>query len=365
LSTASNLPLTPEKRDVFERVTLLDEAWRGRSAGERLDAVLAAAPKLRERIGASGTVAGVRTFDVSDLPYPTLFAFGGAARSVVPYVVMTNRVNIVRFKSRDGMKTLLFNPTDAGRSAETPFFASLRNRMGKTLSTWLTRALTQPTPIDRLAEVGLKPEDVDYIAFDHLHTQDVRGLLGTTTGITASLPNAKLLVLESELDILRSLHPLQAMWFVRDAVRDVPADRIVRLDGDYLLGEGVALVRTPGHTVGNWSLALSTSTGIWTVSENGVATDSYAPLASKIAGLRAYARSTGLELVLNSNTLEGRNEQYTSMMLERALVDRSREAPEFFQHLPSSELKATPITPGLSPTHRFGGVSSGVISRGA
>jgi hypothetical protein len=50
-------------------------------------------------------------------------------------------------------------------------------------------------------------------------------------------------------------------------------------------------------------------------------------------------------------------------VLEKALVDRSRDAPDFYQHLPSSELTATPLTPGLSPTHRVGGIESGEIRR--
>ena len=144
----------------------------------------------------------------------------------------------------------------------------------------------------------------------------------------------------------------------------MPPDRVVACDGDLLLGQGAALVRTPGHTVGNWSLVISTDNGVWAVSENGVACDSYAPEASKIPGLAKHARRFGVEVVLNSNTLEGRNEQYTSMVLEKALVDPSRDDPAFCQHLASSELTATPFTPGLSPTHRHGGIESGEVRRG-
>jgi hypothetical protein len=279
-------------------------------------------------------------------------------------------VNVVQFTTEDHKtKTLLFNPTDVPRSAETPFFADLRGRFGKGISTRLMQVLKRPSPAESLATLGLRPEDVDYIAFDHLHTQDVRGLLGTAPGkgggeaIRAVFPRAKLLVWRPELDIFRALHPLQRPWYIPDGVRHVPPDRIIACDGDVLLGKGVALVRTPGHTVGNWSLVLSTDNGVWAVSENGVACDSYAPEASKIPGLRKYAQREGVEVVLNANTLEGRNEQYTSMVLEKLLVDRCRDNPDFYQHLSSSELTATPFTPGLSPTHRFGGIESGEVRR--
>ncbi len=345
----------------------LDEAWRAPSAGERLDRIGRAAPHLRARILESGRVVAARTFPIAELPYPTAFAFAGAASSPIPYIVMTNRMNLVQFATDDGIKTLLFNPTDARQSAETPFFADLRARMGKGIAERVMARFIRPTPAEHLASIGLRPEQVDYIAFDHLHTQDLRGLLGTAPGkdgsapIPAAFPRARLLAWRPELDIFRALHPLQRTWYIADGLRGVPPERLVACDGDLLLGKGVALVRTPGHTVGNWSLVLSTDNGVWAVSENGVACDSYAPEASKIPGLARHARRYGVEVVLNSNTLEGRNEQYTSMVLEKALVDPSRENPAFCQHLASSELTPTPFTPGLSPTHRHAGIESGEL----
>src|SRR5215471_18194996 len=90
----------------------LDQAWSLRSAGERFEAVMQNAPRLKERIVASGNVACVRTFDVSDAPYPTRFAFAGLASSPVPFIVFTNRTNLVQVETDEGLKTLMFNPTD-------------------------------------------------------------------------------------------------------------------------------------------------------------------------------------------------------------------------------------------------------------
>ena len=60
--------------------------------------------------------------------------------------------------------------------------------------------------------IGLRPEDVDYITYDHLHTQDVRRWLGTdkTPGL---LPNAKLLVHWREWEWAKDLNPYQADWY--------------------------------------------------------------------------------------------------------------------------------------------------------
>jgi hypothetical protein len=348
----------------LSQLTELSDAWRAPSAGERLVEVRRAAPRLRERILESGQVSSVRTFDLSRLPYPTSFGFAGAAISPLPYLVMTNRANLVQFETEDGeKKTLLFNPTDVDRSANTPFFADLRRGMGERLSRWMMATLRRPTVKEHLSGIGVRPEAIDYIAFDHLHTQDLRAILGSSDegGVSAFFPRAKLLIWRPELEIFRGIHPLQRWWYIPEALRGVPEDRIIAVDGDLLLGRGVALVRTPGHTVGNWSLVLNTESGVWAVSENGIACDAYAPEASSIPGLRRYAARERVEVILNSNTLEGRNEQYTSMVLEKALVDRSRKNPAFYQHQSSSELTATPFTPGLSPTLHHGGIESGTL----
>ena len=342
----------------------LDQAWRAPSAGERLMAVRRSAPHLRERILASGRVACARTFDISPLPYPTRFAFAGAARSLFPFVLMTNRCNLVQLDTSAGPKTLLFNPTDAARSARTPYFADLTASLGPAITRRIEARFRRPTAAESVFHLGVRPEDVDYIAFDHLHTQDLRGLLGTRD-TPAAFPRAKLLVQRAELAILSALHPFQRPWFIPDAIEDVAPDRFLVTDDDLLLGPGAALVRTPGHTAGNWSLVLNTERGVWAVSENGVACDSYAPEASKIAGLSSFAARNGVEVILNANTLEGRNEQYTSMILEKALVDRCPASPAFYQHLSSSELTSSLLAPGLSPTYAHGGVNSGSVRRSA
>jgi hypothetical protein len=342
----------------------LDPVWRAPSAGERLELVRRLAPRLRERVLESGQVACVRTFDMSELPYPTSFGLAGAARSPVPYLIMTNRAQLVQFEASDGKRRiLLFNPTDVPRSAETPYFADLRRRMGERIAKAVQDKLRLPTAAEQIVRAGVRPEEVDFIAFDHLHTQDLRGLLGTTGegAIAGTFPRAKLLIARPELDIFRSIHPLQRPWYIEGALTGVARDRIVPVDGDLLLGQGVALVRTPGHTVGNWSLVLNTETGIWAVSENGISCDSYAPELSDIPGVRRFAAREGVEVILNSNTLEGRNDQYTSMVLEKSLVDRSPQNPSFYQHFASSELTAKPFTPGLSPTFHHGKITSGAL----
>ena len=342
----------------------MDAAWAVRGSGARLDAVRRGGRKLRDRILASGAARCVRTVDLATFPYPTRYALQGVAGSPAPYVFMRNRMQLVQVAAGGRTVTILVNPTDPQRSAAAPFFARLEERYGTTASRLLSTFHT--TIPEALAAWGVVPETIDYVTFDHLHVQDVRGLLAPGPGGRAFLPNAKLLVQKAELDTLAQLHPLQVELYIPDCLTGVPAERIVALDGDYLVGGGFAIVRTPGHTWGNHTLVVVTGTGAWTVSENGVCVAAYAPGLSRIRGVAKVARDAGVEVILNANTREGSLDQYTSMVLEKTLADGVPEQPEWPQHFSSSEMAPHLLAPGLAPTYTHGAITHGEsAARGA
>ncbi|MCA9674770.1 MAG: hypothetical protein KC464_07015, partial [Myxococcales bacterium] len=359
--TSSDLPAH------LTRLPDLDAAWTEASAGVRLDAVRRDGRRLRDTLADRGPAIAVRTADLITFPYPTGYGLQGAARSPAPYVMMRNRVQLVQVDCEGTLINILVNPSDPERSKHAPFFARQVERYGELVA---RRLMTQThgTVAGALAAWGVDPADIDYVTFDHLHVQDLRGLLGTTEpepGATAPtpalLPNARLLVQARELRILDHLHPLQVDWFVADGIRGVSPDRFVVVDGDYAVGAGFAIVRTPGHTEGNHSPTIVTSRGLWTISENGVCADAYAPESSRIPGLRAWARATGCEVVLNANTREHSLDQYTSMVLEKTLADPSTERPEFVQHFSSSEMVRHVLAPGLAPTFSHGAIEHGQV----
>jgi hypothetical protein len=129
------------------------------------------------------------------------------------------------------------------------------------------------------------------------------------------------------------------------------------------LGEGVALLHTPGHTEGNHSFVVRTEAGILVTSENGVGADAYAPLSSAIPGVRRHARETGAEVILNGNTLEGSVDQYLSMIQEREVAGPCPQDPAFYNVVPSSELSAYWAFPGIRPTFSFGELRFGQATR--
>lgn len=357
-----DLPTVGTPIDTFAPAADPDGGW-----GARLRRARAAAAAFRREFSGTGTPDSVRTYDLVSLPYPRQFGLWRAALSPAPFVTITNRMVVVRWQDSDGRRrTLLFEPSDVELDRNTPYFAALA---AKTPDLVQRRMVTEHgSVLSRLAEAGITPDEVDYLAFDHLHTQDVRRWLGTTrpqadispsAPVDAAFPNARLLVQRGELAAMADLHPLQRPWYQPATYVDLPAERLVPLDGDVLLGPGVALLSTPGHVLGNQSLVLNTSTGIWASSENAIAAECLTPEHSTIPGVARWARTWGQEVVLNANTIETTAEQYNSMVVEKTVVDRAQADSRFLQFFPSSELTRNRLNPGTAPTFTHGAITHG------
>ena len=349
----------------LERITDLDAAWRTVGHGPRLRAVRRGAERLRERFAFGPRVISVRTLPIASLPYPTRFAFGDAAWSPMPWVVLTHRCLFVQFFQRGRLKNLLFNPTDLVGARRTPFFRRVADRLGNLGISLARHTLARRfRPIeDQLADLGIHPNEIDYLAFDHLHAQDLRPLIGTEDGeIRARFPNASLLVPEREWADWDDPHPTRAVWLHPEGKRDLVRDRVVLIDGDWQLGDGIMLLRTPGRTSGHQTLFISTDQGIWGCGGNGACADAWSPLDSNVPCLANYCRVHDVDLVMNGGAVDRGADQYTSMVLERILVDRVRRAPAFVQMFPSSEVTPSLIAPALKPTLLHRAITSGQVA---
>jgi glyoxylase-like metal-dependent hydrolase (beta-lactamase superfamily II) len=338
----------------------LDPARAIGSVGARQRAVERAGRELGDRLREGPSVVSVRTLPTSDAPYPIRFAFNGMVPVLAPgaMLIMKNRSLLVQVRTEEGIKNVLFNPTDGPANQATPFYERLASKIPAPL-----RRAFEPRPnraAEQLAALGLSCADIDLVAFDHFHTQDLRPIVGTATR-PPRFPNAVLLAPRIEWDDWDDLPMMQRAWFVPDGKKDVPADRIVLTDTDLCLGEGLLLLRTPGHTTGNQTLFVRDPQGVFGCSENGTCADNWAPRASRLPGIQRAIRLLDLDVVLNANTPELAAEQYTSMLLERAVVDRVAEKPDFYRMFPSSEVTRSLIAPHLAPTHTFGNMDSGTV----
>ena len=359
------LPIARERDLPFSPLHSFTEAARATTSGAQLRLIREAAPRFRDDFRATGTPDSVATYDLVTVPYPTAYGLFRAARSPLPYLAMSNRMLIVRWRDADGRRrTLLWEPSDVELARNVPFYADLARITPRLIEPLL--ATEHGTVLSQLAAAGIAPEEVDYISFDHLHVQDCRRLLGTrgpvpglspAGALAAQLPNARMIVQRRELDSLPELHPLQRPWYQPETYRDLRPASLLVIDGDVQLGPGVALLHTPGHSPGMQSLVLHTNTGVWASSENVVAAECLTPAHSRIPGVARWARASGQELILNGNTIETTAEQYNSCVKEKLVVDPSRDDPRFLQFFPTSELTAWWANPGARPTFVHRGIS--------
>jgi hypothetical protein len=353
----------------FHEFDAANETW---PRGDRPAAIREAAAEFRARFATpENRVRGVRTVDIASAGYPVKFAFHGCAIGANPYINIINRLQVIQFEDFEGrLRTLAYEPTVPEGPAEAPYYAQQIEKLGEFLS-YRVLAKIWHHPDDALATLGLRPEDVDFVSFDHLHVQDLRFVLGTTEPIEGEsapreplFPNAKLIAQRKEWDTFNSIHPMQWAWYVGDGIKDLRTDNVVLVDGDVELGKGCALVWTPGHTDGNHSLCVNTEDGVWVSSENGVCADNWHPLLSKIPGVKRNAEFFGREVIMNSNTLEDSIDQYDSMIKEKSLADSNSRDPRYQNVFPSSEMANWKRQWPVVPTFTFGGIDSGVLERG-
>ncbi|WP_218021232.1 hypothetical protein [Nocardia crassostreae] len=357
----STLPVfaipVPEAAELGAPIDTLDRIHAIEGMGQALRMSRTAGAEFKKEFLGTGTPVHVSTHDLVTLPYPTSFGLWRAPLSPAPMLFITTRLVIVRWQEGKRTRTLLWEPSDVELDRNTPYFASLREKTPGPIQK--LGVSEYATVAQRLAQAGIDPAEVDYLGFDHLHTQDVRRLIGTTrpqadispdAPVPALFPNAKLVVQRRELESMVDLHPLQRPWYQPETFVDLDPDRILPIDGDRLLAPGVAIVRTPGHARGNQTLVLNTDTGVWAMSENVIAAECLTPEHSRIPGVAGWAQRWQQEIILNANVLETTAQQYNFCVLEKSPVDRSQADSRFLQFFPTSELTAHWLAPGTWPT---------------
>ncbi len=347
-----------------------DPPGLGITPAEQLARIRTQAPAFKSWLQATGRVDRFAARSLVTLPYPTRWALWEACSlRGLPYVWMTNRMFVIQWRVEGRLRTLVAEPSDYELGTGTPYISASidggSGPLGRLKSRLVDKAFVRfPAVTERLAEMGIAPEEVDYVAFDHLHTQDIRRLVGTTAlapdlgyvdgPVPPMFPNARLIVQRDELEHVRSVHPFQARFHQSWTYHDLREENFLITDGDVLLGPGLALLRTPGHTLGNHTLVANTARGIFTSSENGVAAECYVPEHSRIPGVARFASRNNLEVVMNMNTPEYASWQYNSMVKEKLIADPVPHRPEFPQVFPSSELTRSRFAPRFRPTFEHG-----------
>ena len=116
-----------------------------------------------------------------------------------------------------------------------------------------------PYIMDELKKLGVDPEDVDTIILTHLHWDHSWNL--------SKFPAAQIYVQKRELShaIVPNLHERPAYGLTQN-VSGCPdwlgnIKRIIPLEGDCMVMDGIKVVTTPGHTPGSQSVLADTKDG--------------------------------------------------------------------------------------------------------
>lgn len=111
------------------------------------------------------------------------------------------------------------------------------------------------TIVEQLAELGLRPDDIDYVAVSHAHFDHA--------GQLTDFPNATLIIQRAELEAMAdtgkaSKHYIDAAMFSAH-VKGKTSTRVRAIEGDVdLFGDGsLQTIRTPGHTPGSMALLVN------------------------------------------------------------------------------------------------------------
>lgn len=107
-----------------------------------------------------------------------------------------------------------------------------------------------------LAAAGLTPDDIDVVAYSHLHADHV----GWTTNLaddTLTFPRARHVMSRSEWD-----HWADRPGAGGPSARDlaVLGERVELVDGEAMVAPGITMVPTPGHTPGHCSFLVTSGT---------------------------------------------------------------------------------------------------------
>lgn len=322
---------------VFKPLTDFVAAWQQATSVLRLSALRDHATRLHQQLLQQPPVSCFKSADLYRDLYPISQAYSGVYSGLsltVPYVHLLKRLWIIQFTDFSGaLKTLLFSPSDNHDPLQTALFQRFNARLPRYLRR-LSKAAIAPSyqsVESALGELGVRPEQIDYISYNHLQGQHIAHWL-------ALFPQAKLLVHEQELSQCSEQLAPEKLQVFTDSI---------------YLGEGLALVHSPGVSDGHHVLVARVADGVCVITGNGVGADAYAPEHSRIKAVRRYAEQHELEVIVNRRQHMAVDTHYAAMVMEKTLAGSSHH-PDFPNCAYSGEATPYWLMPGFSVSFLHG-----------
>ena len=326
----------------LSRISLLDDARAGEPGAPRHTALRLAAARLGDRLREGPSVVRAEVLPLGSVLMAPHDACA-ALRSASPLVRVRRRALLVTVMDGARVLRVLVDPAEPDAWRRTPAGTVIASAHP------VAARAADPGPRieDALARIGVLPEEIDVVVLTHLFAASLDRLVGDGER-TGALPSATWLLPAADYASRVAPHPDARAMLSRGGLDGLDASRIVRVARDVEIAPGLALVRTPGLTEGHLTVCFTVHGRVRAFSANATCLDAYAPYESALPGLRERVRTHDAEVITRGDAA-WREEQSSSMSVERAIVDRRLDAPWAPDVLPAWELERSWLAPGLAP----------------
>lgn len=184
---------------------------------------------------------------------------GGAMFGVVPKVVWTRKYPVDENNFIPlALNAVLIETPEAKVLIDTGYGTKLTPKQVS-----MFHLVQPPTLLESLAAGGVRPEEIDYVVYSHMHHDHASGATYRDADgqLKASFPRAKHVMQRLEWEEAKhpNIRSAHAYWEENWSVLE-SAGQIMPVDGEVELVPGVTLIPTGGHTRGHQAV-LVTSQG--------------------------------------------------------------------------------------------------------
>lgn len=111
--------------------------------------------------------------------------------------------------------------------------------------------------IKALAEIGLKPEDIDIVIITHLHFDHAANI--------GLFPKAQFILQKKEWEYAKAPLPIQRGVYLTHLLDELESYDLILADDGYEVADGVKVICVPGHTKGQQAIVVNTSDGTYVI----------------------------------------------------------------------------------------------------
>lgn len=188
--------------------------------------------------------------------------------------------------------------------------------------------------LERLAESGYKPDDIDIIVLTHMHWDHVYYL--------DQFKNAQIIVNETEYQFALNPIPLYYKSYEHPNLYQHAEEKIVRpfeglavttVTGETEIMPGVRVFETPGHSPGHQSVEVDTKEGSYICCGDSIfILDNITPIPELAYDITPPGRYADIVAVWKSIEMQKRRAKSREFLLpchERGILERVKEKPVF------------------------------------